>query len=68
MNVGGGNDKFGTPRQLYDAIQLIAITGSVEDGYQAIYEIINQFSFRNEEDVNIQIILFSDEVSFKQFL
>ena len=58
----GITTKFGTANQLYNELYSFSYSGGTEDGYVGIDAIINEFDFRENENIRKHIILFTDEV------
>ena len=58
----GVTTKFGTVNQLYDQLSSFSYSGGTEDGYVGIDAIIDEFDFRESENIRKHIILFTDEV------
>ena len=58
----GTTTKFGTANQLYNELNSFSYSGGTEDGYVGIDAIINEFDFRESENIRKHIILFTDEV------
>ena len=59
--MGGSSSYWGTPSQLYTALNSFSTSGGTEDGLLAIDYVIDAYTFRT--GVVKHIVLFTDEVN-----
>ena len=60
LTVGSSTSYWGTPSELYTALNSFSTTGVDEDGWLAIEYVIDEYTFRS--DTVKHIVYFGDEV------